>query len=272
MTKLSPARLLEQLRSRELHIPLTLIGEPDRPESVPFHQLFTGDTLQNRIQRVAERMNSYKLTAAASLFQKKYASSLLASVLQPMTFAGAGFLANGDDMEIVLINDLPAGILLKGEALPLLLPERLPFQGSEPDGWQIVDSAEHLRREVFRAAFDNNLGPLIYRIAAEFDLSPRIMWGNVGNYCGFLYGEKLESPLAGCQGFGEDRSALLNSVGFDAPKLHHTFREVWLAEAEPAQWIRVRSSCCLWYQFPGNKRCYTCPNLCDNERAELLAS
>ncbi|MFC4766607.1 siderophore-iron reductase FhuF [Effusibacillus consociatus] len=251
--------VLDQLRSKGLHLPVVfpdgLNKEPVELNVVSVQDLLSGDKLEDLIARAARRMNSGNLAAAASLFQKRYASALLASVLNPLLRENIGILADSEQTEIVLEDDLPAGIRLK-----------------DPSKWVWLESGSPLITQVFEAVFDDNLGQLIYRIASEFGLSPMIMWGNVGNYIGYVHEQFSKDPSQG-DFTKEIFDRLLKGSGFNAPPFCSTYQTVLLEEAEPAQWVRVRSTCCLWYQFPGNqnKPCSTCPRLSGKERTKLLA-
>lgn len=257
-----------------LRVPLEFAERPDRAESIEITRLLTDEQLlHQRIRAVAERMNSTDLVAAASLFQKRYASVLLGSILTPMSTLGIGLLATAEAAEVVLVDDLPNQLVLKAGHERIVLPARLAAHSKvKMEGMVAIESGAELRARVFHAVFDSNLGPLIYRLACQFGLSPRVMWGNVGNFCAYLYEEQLGKRDAYREEAAKDQEALLLSTGFDAPPLVDTYRNVWLAEAEPAQWIRVRSSCCMWYKFPDKRPCYTCPILCSSERAELFAA
>ncbi|HEU4965679.1 MAG TPA: ferric iron reductase [Bacilli bacterium] len=267
-------QLLDRLRAEEFPIPLAFADETERTDSIPLLRLLEGDTLREQIEKVARKKDSDNLTAAASLFQKRYAGTLLAAVLTPMSTFGVGFLAHFDETEVVLEDGLPVEIVLRGNRPPLVFPTRLPpsmQRMAQENEWTAVEQVRDLRWPVLQAAFNNNLGPLIYKLASEFKLAPRVMWGNIGNYVGYLY-DLLRSKEAFYAQAAQDRDSLLHSVGFDGPPLGKTFTEVWLPELDPPQWVRVRSSCCMWYKFPGNKPCYTCPLLCNEERAEVLSS
>ncbi len=262
--------LLTRLRTEGMRLPFQFAQEQDRPEGIAIGQLLQDSALlRATMENVAKQMNSGNLVAAASLFQKRLASLLLASVLTPLSTVGLGLLADADSTEIVLVDNLPVSVILCDRE-SLLLVNRLPqdWQNLEP-GLVREDIATVQR--VLKAVFDQTLGPLIYRIAAEFNLSPKVMWGNVGNFVGYLYGELCEHPTYQ-QAAIVDREYVFNSVGFTAPKLGDTFQEVWLEEISPARKVRVRNSCCLWNQFPGNRSCTTCPLVCNAERAELLSA
>lgn len=265
-------RLLDSLRNKGLHLAVSFAEEPDRPESVPMKELLQPERLRAAVEHVAERMKSGNLAAAASLFQKRYSGILLGSVLGPLSAAGVGLFAAAEETEVVLTDGLPTAVVLHSRRNPLVLTERLPEEFRPfAERWQYVDTADHLRQPVLQSVFDHNIGPLIYSLAMEIGLSPRVMWGNVGNFVGYLYSHLGEQPDHR-ENAVLDKAALLDSVGFDAPPLGQTYQEVWLEEAQPAQWIRVRSTCCMWNKFPGNKSCYTCPLICNKERAELLTS
>ncbi|WP_018133463.1 (2Fe-2S)-binding protein [Effusibacillus pohliae] len=116
--------------------------------------------------------------------------------------------------------------------------------------------------------FDGNLGRLIDRIAGEFGLSLAIMWGNVGNYVGYL-NEQYQGASRTTPELKQHLEALHTSRGFEAPPLRSTYQTVRLHALTPPESVRVRSTCCLWYQFPGNRPCLTCPRLDSQERARL---
>ncbi|WP_157729611.1 IucA/IucC family C-terminal-domain containing protein [Tumebacillus algifaecis] len=263
-------KIIERLRQEGMRLPFHFAEEQDRPEGIAIERLLKDVTLlRNLMQNVATQMQSNNLVAAASLFQKRLASVLLASVLTPLSTVGLGLIADADSTEIVLVDNLPARVILDSSHLQLLV-NRLPhdYQNLGP-GHVHHDSAQV--QLVLKALFDRTLGPLIYQIASEFKLSPKVMWGNVGNFVGYLYGELCDHPVYQ-QAAQADKEVLFHSVGFTAPPLSQTFHEVWLEEITPARKIRVRNSCCLWNQFPGNKSCTTCPLVCNAERAELLTA
>ncbi|WP_018133464.1 ferric iron reductase [Effusibacillus pohliae] len=84
--------------------------ELDASETVSVQQLLAGNTLRLVVERVADRMNSSNRLAAASLFQKRYASVLLASVLHPLLSANIGILADAEQTAIRLREHLPVAI------------------------------------------------------------------------------------------------------------------------------------------------------------------
>lgn len=261
--------VLDRLRGEGMRLPFQFAEEQDRPEGIAIGRLLKDPALlRDLMHNVAKQMKSDNLVAAASLFQKRLASVLLASVLTPLSTIGLGLIADADTTEIVLVDNLPSSVILGGKQ-QMLLVSRLPHDVQNLGGHVHEDLAAV--QHVLKSVFDNTLGPLIYLIASEFKLSPKVMWGNVGNFVGYLYGELCEHPVYK-QGASADKELVFNSVGFTAPPLSETFQEVWFEEITPARKIRVRTSCCLWNQFPGNKSCTTCPLVCNAERAELLTA
>ncbi|TCP55753.1 ferric iron reductase protein FhuF [Tumebacillus sp. BK434] len=262
-------KVLERLREEGMRLPFQFAEEADRAEGVAIGRLLRDPALLHELMhKVAQQMQSDNLVAAASLFQKRLASVLLASVLTPLSTVGLGLIVDADTTEIVLVDNMPASVILGGKQ-QLLLVNRLP-QDVQNLGGHVHDDLAAVQH-VLKAVFDNTLGPLIYQIASEFNLSPKVMWGNVGNFVGYLYGELCEHAIYK-HGAAADKELVFNSVGFTAPPLAETFREEWFEEITPARKIRVRNSCCLWNQFPGNKSCTTCPLVCSAERAELLTA
>lgn len=251
--------LVQNLQTSGLHVPLFFRGKTASGEVIPVENLLDESTLRSRIARAAERMNSDNLLAAASLFQKWYTSTLLSSVLTPLLTAQTGILAYLEQTELVLENDLPAGIRL-----------------SESVQWVSLSTkdagrASRLRSKVYQALFDDNLGRLIYKIAEAIGLSPMIMWGNAGNYIGYLYEQFVKDTSQGLAS-RQDLDALLNSSGSNTPRFSSTYQTIWLEEATPPQSVRVRNTCCLRYQFPGCQSCLTCPRLSREERVEMINS
>jgi len=263
--------LINDLRCNDLHIPLSFQQEPEADVVCLADLLRDDDILQSRITRLSNRMGTFNTFAVASLFQKRFSAVMLSAVLNPLSTIGIGLLPEPAYTRILFQDDLPVGLLLPDDHAPLILfdrlPDRLPTLPSSD--WLIVEESATLRTTVFRLLFDSIIGPLIYRIASKFGLSPKVMWANVGSYCAGIYEQICETPLAAPHAL-EDRDALLDCVGFNAPPLANTYKSIWLQEAQPAQWVRVQSVCCLRHCLPNNRPCLTCPRLQPSERAHLM--
>lgn len=266
-------RLCDKLHERDMYLPLYLQHAPAGMESIPVATLLTEAGLTAMIDRVAARLGTDNRIAAASLFQKRYASKLLASILTLMTSVGVGLLADSDSTELVLEDDLPAGILLRQSDVPLVYTERLLaiFPEIDTTGWTQVKDTRQLRKYVFEAMFEHNMFQLIYHITSTVGLSPKVMWGNIGNFCAWLYDEELIGRPHMRAFALSDRHAVMNSIGYGAA-LSNTYDMVALPEVGEDTCVRVRHTCCLWNQMPGQEKssCVTCPRLTREERVARL--
>ncbi|WP_139491241.1 IucA/IucC family C-terminal-domain containing protein [Brevibacillus dissolubilis] len=271
-TTLQLAPLLDNLRDRGMHIPCYVDDPTDTGETISIQELITdSERLAFLIRRVARRMKSENLVAAASLFQKRYAGSLLATVLTPMSTIGVGILADWQKAKIRIVNDLPSGLVLPNNCPVILLSERMQeeYRCHCCLEWRETESEETLRQNVFQAVFHNNLWMMMTKITKLFGLSPKVMWGNIGNYCGFLY-EKLDQEPAYQSHANRDRHIIHRELSYDGQSLESTYQVVTFKEVAPTACSRVRSTCCLWYQFPDGGPCITCPRLSKLERVEQL--
>ncbi|PWK14900.1 IucA/IucC family C-terminal-domain containing protein [Tumebacillus permanentifrigoris] len=263
-------RVLDDLREKGVHLPLSINAAPAGLETVRVSELLDGGPrLREIVERIAQRKGTDDLAAAASLFQKRYCGQLLASILTPLTHLGLGLSATAECMEIVLVEDLPAGLVLHVSAAPTVLRERLA-QEDALGAFPRAQSEEQLRQMVFHAMFDENIGRLSMQIATEIGLSLRVMWGNIGNYACYLCDELCKTPDLKQHAI-RDRDALLNCTGFESSQpLSCACDSIYLEEANPPRWLRVRSTCCLAYKFAGHTPCYTCPRLSREERVAAL--
>lgn len=260
--------VLDQLRADGVHLPLSIGASPAGLQTIKVSDLLEGPRLREMIERIAHRKGTDDLIAAASLFQKRYCGQLLAAILTPLTHLGIGFLAPAEQVEIVLVEDLPAGIVLHLPEAPQILQERV--RGTAD--LHPLPRARHereLRNAVFQALFDDNLGRLSLQIATEIRLSLRVMWGNIGNYSCYLY-EGLCQNQALTPWAARDRDALLTCTGVGKnPPLSCSCEMEFFDEIEPPRWVRVRATCCLAYKF-GQSPCITCPKLSREERVLKL--
>ncbi|KEO81881.1 IucA/IucC family C-terminal-domain containing protein [Tumebacillus flagellatus] len=220
--------------------------------------LLEGPHLRHHIESIARRLGTDDLAAAASLFQKRYCGKLLSSVLNPLTRLRVGILAPAEALDIVLEDDLPAEVVLHAPQTRMV-------------NLHDAQEEDRLRSEVFRALFDDNLGRLSMRIASEIGVSLRVLWGNIGNYGCWLYEDVLLQDPDLQDRARRDFEALMACPGMDkTPPLACSCQKVFVEDAEPPRWARVRQTCCLAYKFEGRTPCYTCPRLSMAQRAELL--
>lgn len=265
------SELINDLRCSGFHIPLSMQEDSETDTVCLADLLRDNDILQSRVTRLSNRMGTFNTFAVASLFQKRFSFVLLAAILTPLSTIGVGILPEPAHTRIIFQDDLPVGLLISEHHVPLILLERLPMRlaAYPATDWLKVEEAQTLRTTVFRSLFDSIIGPLIYRIASQFGLSPKVMWANVGSTCAGLYEKICDTPISIPHAL-EDREALLENVGFTAPPLANTYKSIWLQEAQPAQWVRVQSACCLRHCLPNNRPCLTCPRLAPSERADLM--
>ncbi|MBN2910548.1 hypothetical protein JQC72_13660 [Polycladomyces sp. WAk] len=233
--------VLEDLRGKGLAVPLAFPEEVANLDTVSLQSLLKGNVLKTIISDVADHMHTSNQMAAASLFQKRYAYVLLTSVIHPLLYAGIGILADPEQTDVMLDDGLPVGIKLRN-----------------PSQWMPIDVADGFFPSIIHTALDRNLKELIDRISSEIGVSPLILWENAGSYVRFLH-----------QKIGNDRElrfpsqrvfcVLFDRIGMYAPALASVYRGCLTEEPDAAEC--VRTTCCLWYQFPGNSPCPTCPRL-----------
>jgi len=263
------AQLLVQMRAKGLYVPLYSEAETAGCDVAAVSELLEGSRLHELIDEIAGRAGTDDRVAAASMFQKRYSGVLLSAVLTPMTAAGVGLLAEADQVKILLEDGIPKGLVLSDDVRPLVLPERLTsymksFGGND---WLQVRYEDSLRSAVYTSLFDNNLGLLAMRIATEIGLSLRVMWGNIGNYSCYLYEQLVETKGVQERAL-RDSDSLMTCAGIGTTPLSCSCERVFLEEARPPQWVRVRSTCCLKYKLDGGC-CSTCPRLSREERVAV---
>jgi ferric iron reductase protein FhuF len=266
-------RLCLELAERDLHLPLIFDRSPDLTDVIFAPELLSGDRLPKRVDTVAANMKTDIRAAAASLFQKWYCGLLIPSVLAPLTTAGIGVLADAASTEITLENGLPAQIRLLPTCRIVVLPERLErflpgaLERLDLDAFEIVADEETLRQRVFDSLFEGHLLPFLYHMSAVIPVSPKVLWGNIANYCAHLYDDELARFTELHEQVQRDREAVMSTSAYRAP-LGDTFHFENLDELDSPRCVRVRNVCCMRNQFPGfeNKSCLTCPRLSREER------
>lgn len=263
------AQLCDTLRAGGCALPLYGATHAAEAVVVPVRELLEGDRLHRLIDRIADKASTKDRVAAASQFQKRYSGVLLGAVLSLMTRAGVGLRVEPEHLAVLLVDDLPAGLLVSDEVVPLVLPERLKRvdPGMDVTGWDLVKYEDSLRSAVYESLFDNHLGPLAMRIATEVGLSLRVMWGNIGNYCCYAYDAFCEDEMVKEQAV-RDRDSLMTCSGIGGTPLSCSCDRVYLEELAPPMWVRVRSTCCLRYKLDADC-CATCPRLSHQERLEI---
>jgi ferric iron reductase protein FhuF len=266
-------QLLTEMRERhDLHLPITLgaLGS-EHQASVTVQDLLEGDTLLDHIRRLAAHKQTDDLQAAGSLFQKRISSVLLGSVLTPMTRAGVGLIPDPMTTRIHLEDHHPAGVHLDGEHTPVICSDRMGmlYTDYHDVGWKTFASEDALRQTVFQKLFVETLAPLSLRVAEVTGLSLRILWGNIGNYIAYFF-DQLRKDDVLAEPAARDEAALMSDVGYDICPIEKTSQLYFIEEATPPQWVRIRSTCCLWCHLSTGSYCVTCPRLTREQRVEKL--
>lgn len=265
-------QLLTTMRDQQQHLPFTIgaLGS-EHQASVTVQDLLEGDTLLDHIRRLAEQRQTDDLQAAASLFQKRVSSLLLGSVLTPMTRAGVGLIADPATTSICLADHHPAHVHLHGEQSPLVYKERMltAYPDYQEADWNTSVDENELRAVVFQKLFVETLAPLSLRVAEVTGLSLRILWGNIGNYIAYFFDQLRNDSLLAEQAL-RDEAALMTEVGYDICPIEKTSELHFIEEASPPQWVRIRSTCCLWCHLASGEYCKTCPRLTREQRVEKL--
>ncbi|MCR2803969.1 IucA/IucC family C-terminal-domain containing protein [Paenibacillus soyae] len=232
---------------------LTSETSEDRTHSVSSARLLDAAECASYIGRVSGLFGATANSVGASLFAKRYSYMVAVPVLYAMTMYNKGLKASIDNchVESMLRED--------GVWIPKL---RL-------GDWETSIAGDHDRREwrdrVLRSLFADNIGKLWRALSKANRVSAATLWENTAVNIYWLYEKKIGEAADSAQlsRIREDYDYLLSAPGelfgeksnplgkFDSPK-------VLLPEYE--QPIRIRKTCCLYYQTEGERSyCSICP-------------
>lgn len=238
--------------------------QPAGREVVPATAFLDPDLLLSVLARAMEHYGTRELRPTASVWHKHYNATLLYPVLGAMITARTALPAAAEHLSFVLS---PAGF---PEQLLVMkpLPERLDPAPASPDQAKVG-----LYRQVWHEVFTRHLSPLTEMLSQTAGVPRHTLWVNVGNLVSDLL-DRLDQRADLQPASREARAAFLETAsapgGSERNPLWRSVRYDLLRLPTGLEAVRRRSACCLRYQLPGVKHCYTCPRLTPEERAQTL--
>lgn len=243
----------EELEPLTAHFRLTSEVSADRAHSVPSARLLDEMECTEYIDRISGLFGATARSVGGSLFAKRYSYLTVTPVLYAMTMYNKGLNAAIENchVESMLRED--------GVWLPRL---RL-------NDWQAIVASDNDRREwrdrVLRSLFAGNIAKLWRSFSKANGISAATLWENTAVNVYWLYEKGMGEAADSSQQarIREDYDYLLSAPGdlfgektnplarFDSPKVE-------LPEYE--QPIRIRKTCCLYYQTDSERSyCSICP-------------
>lgn len=246
---------------------------PHAEEIVPAVEYIKPTKLLEAIEQTASYWKTSDLRVAASMWNKHYNNAVLPGVLAYMTLTGVGLDAALDNASIVVCDRHPQALLLHSLDGTVIYKPRYPAPLPTDFTGELLSNVNDLHRAVFVNLFQSHLALAIDRVHALTKLSKKIMWGNAGNLCVFLY-EKFAECLGTEAAQRDDRVALLEQrESFAMPRFNPLYKPVRyekVASPDLPPMAIVRRTCCLAYLIPNLTACSDCPRLTTEERIELL--
>lgn len=239
------------------------------PDVVCATSFLQPDRLREAIEHMASSWQTSDLQVAASLWTKQYNAALLSGPLALMALQGTGLDCAAESNAILQVNGVPKALV------PLNLSATVVCAG--PRGAQYTDRARcdlaALRRFVVTGLIEGHLAPLFEQVCRLTGISRKILWGNAGNICAFIYDE-LDRHSGGAPAVAEDRAFLLGlpELPFLAGPnpLYNPVRYEALNEPGLQETVVVRHTCCLKHKAPNSRHCYTCPLIDTAERVAII--
>ena len=256
------------LREMPYRSMLALPGETDDASGTPCDSLRTPTALRDVIERFADRLETDQLVAVAALWCRYYDAAVLCGALAAMNLKAIGLDVSCQRTHLLCRDGVPGRLHITSLEQVVLLRSRCRQGAADAaPGAELVDSVHEYRRFVWRGVFQFHLEPLIECMAETIRVPPRVLWGNVGSRCAYLYDWFAEQGLSP-QGSALDRQVLMSSRGCpwsDTTKrnpLERTVRYQVMDTAEGVRPVQVRRSCCMYDRIPGGSLCANCPRLC----------
>lgn len=186
--------------------------------------------LTDQMRLFAQRFAQPERRAVASLWLKHHVSAVLTPVL-------AANLLLGRQMPVALeeIGFIPGP---EGIAQALVLPH----------AGTAVSRTDPFSR--FEPLLEGHIAPLVKAAARTGGLSPKVLWGNVGNWFDVLAGE---AHAMGAEGASDARALL------EQERAPHGTRNPLFAAVRHTAEGRKRKVCCLRTLIPDQDLCDTCP-------------
>ncbi|HET7627448.1 MAG TPA: IucA/IucC family C-terminal-domain containing protein [Bacillales bacterium] len=201
--------------------------------------------LEKVLTEIGHLLHSPSMLVTASQFSKRYSFAAAAPVLYAMTIFDQGLDVRADNCRL-------ASSVNTEKWLPRLqLDEEtsLPLAGQERSLW---------RKRVLQGVFKENLTK-VNAVLAELTAIPEaILWENTAVYVFWLYEQRMKQADTPQRAeIKADFRYLVQeddgeAFGLSANPLKGLY------DRETVDGLRVRQTCCLYYQLPGAGFCSTC--------------
>lgn len=244
---------IEELETLTAHFRMTSEKLSDRAHSIPSLQLLNEADCIGYVDRISGLFEATSRAVGGSLFAKRYSFLTATPVLYAMTLYNKGLDADIENCHV------ESSFREDGTWLPKL---RLA-------DWRVSFPAENDRHEwrdrILRSLFAGNIAKLWRVVSRANRVSAATLWENTAVNLYWLYEKRIGEAASSIQQLRiqEDYDYLLTAPGdlfgektnplvkFNSPK-------VLLTEYE--QPIRIRKTCCLYYQTAGERSyCSICP-------------
>lgn len=257
-------------KSEELHVltkdyRLALERSADHSFSIHAIDLLEPYILLDYLNEVSTLLNASTRIVAASLFSKRYSYLMIASSLYAMTMFDKAFDYSIENCYIDYSKD---------EQLWLPNLRLAHWDISQP----VDGKREEWRDQVIRHIFAENIAVVWRSMSKTAPISKSVLWENTSIYVYWLYEKRMSEGATAEQKmrieddfryllkaapahlFGETLNPLAK---FDQPKM---------LTAKSDEPIRIRKTCCLYYQTCVEEDyCSTCPKL-KQEAVSIISS
>lgn len=236
------------------HLRLTTDISPDRRLSVPVADLLDETKCLSYLDRVADVFESPSTLVTASQFAKRYSFLTIAPSLYAMTMFNKGFDHSAPNCHIESV--------YREETW---LPE------ARLADWQITQPTTDSNRQEWRDQmlnniFAGNLAKVWRSISKAASIPTPVLWENAAVYVYWLYEKRIGDGVNESQKsrIREDFHYLVNeapaSLFGETVNPLAKFNSPKSRKAPSDQPIRIRKTCCYYYQIsPNQAYCSTCP-------------
>lgn len=201
----------------------------------------------------------------ASQFSKRYAQLLIAPVFYAMTIYNKGLDLPMDNC--IFEVSAPAGGRWSSKLLVTDLRVNEPVAEGSPEG-----SRSQWREQLAERFFAGHLSPLWHALAKSARVPKAVLWENTAVRLFSLYEKKLG------QGNGTEESSRIRedfyylvheAPGFVFGEKKNPLTGFYAPEKQgpaPGKNVRVRQTCCFYYELAGAEYCSNCPKARENRQ------
>ncbi|WP_176222114.1 IucA/IucC family C-terminal-domain containing protein [Tuberibacillus sp. Marseille-P3662] len=224
--------------------------------ATPVRSLFTEETMTNFLREASQKLQSPSLLVTASQFCKRYAFLITAPALYALSAFHKRLDVDVDNCRIVDHSN-------NGLWMP-----QLTLNNRHVTPQPASSDREHWRRTAFTKLFKHNLSRII-RLLSDISRVPEpILWENSATYIFWLYETKLPENGVRSLEMREDFQSLLDADGDVFGCDFNPIRPFYTPKRDG---VRMRKTCCQYYQIPGADYCSTCRNGCIDVRHHTRA-